>query len=350
MGGPNGWELFEQQDATAANAGIQLRAVNSDVVAGIGAGVELSGLATLDLEKDVVGSPMQLPSGTWGDPELTGGWISQAYLTYGFGNTSIKVGRQELPKSLSPFAFSEDWNVWANTYDAALLVNTDLPDTTAVLAYVRRANLNFLYALAPMFAPGPDAVAMNHFNSLNGSEGVWMLTLQNKSIENVTLTGSYYDFNGDYLMWADAQITAGAYSIGLQGGKVEGYVKAIGAKVATSFDGIDVALAYSNTSNGSMFNVGGTTSALYTCTVGNQLIGSAEDEDKLVFTAATEAWGGNISAALATIDYNGGDYDELDLVYSTNITDSFNLTAAYVYMDGAGDSLDVIRLVGTYNF
>ena len=71
---------------------------------------------------------------------LSSAWISQAYLTYGIGNTSIKVGRQELPKSLSPFAFSEGWNVFKNTFEAALVVNTDIPDTTLVGAYVNRAN------------------------------------------------------------------------------------------------------------------------------------------------------------------------------------------------------------------
>ncbi|MBD3790128.1 MAG: hypothetical protein IE885_07175, partial [Campylobacterales bacterium] len=173
--------LFSQ-GASAADAGIQLRAMNSDVVAGIGAGVEVSALATLGLQHWMVSDVMQATANAGYDVDdiIHGGWVSQAYLTYGFGNTSIKVGRQELPKSLSPFAFSEDWNVFKNTFDAVLVVNTDLPETTLVGAWVLEENANFMHA------------NMADFNKLNGNDGVFMLTAQNKSIENLTLTGSWY--------------------------------------------------------------------------------------------------------------------------------------------------------------
>ena len=52
----------------------------------------------------------------------------------------LKLVVNTLPKSLSPFAFSEGWNVFKNTFEAALVVNTDLPDTTLVYAYVTRSN------------------------------------------------------------------------------------------------------------------------------------------------------------------------------------------------------------------
>ncbi len=70
------------------------------------------------------------------DDITDGGWIGEAYLTYGIGNTSIKAGRQTLPKSLSPFAYSENWNVFENTFDALLIVNTDISNTTLVGAWV----------------------------------------------------------------------------------------------------------------------------------------------------------------------------------------------------------------------
>ena len=46
-------DLFSQESARA-NAGIQLRAVNSDIAYGIGAGAEVSGLSTLNLENSIV--------------------------------------------------------------------------------------------------------------------------------------------------------------------------------------------------------------------------------------------------------------------------------------------------------
>ncbi|HQR74537.1 MAG TPA: hypothetical protein PLH07_03005 [Sulfurovum sp.] len=162
--------LFSQ-GASAADAGFQLRAVNKDVFAGIGAGMEVSGLATLGLENWMVSDVMQSVDGTSIDNVISGGWISQLYVTYGVNNTSLKAGRQELPQSLSPFAYSEDWNVFKNTFDSVLLVNTDIPDTTLVGAYVYRANANGMHA------------NMQDFNNLNDQDAVYMLTAQNKSIE-----------------------------------------------------------------------------------------------------------------------------------------------------------------------
>ena len=133
------------EDSSAADAGLQLRVSNKDVIGGFGFGAELSALSTLNLvNAGVVTASMQSigldAAATDADDMLSGAWISQAYLTYGLGNTSFKVGRQELPKSLSPFAFSEGWNVFKNTFEAALIVNTDITDTTLVGAFVNRAN------------------------------------------------------------------------------------------------------------------------------------------------------------------------------------------------------------------
>ena len=109
--------LFDQ-GTSRADFGLQLRAVNKDVFAGIGAGVEVSGLSTLNLENWMVSNTMQGTGYGPGVDDITdGGWISQMYLTYGVANTTFKLGRQELPKSLSPFAFSEGWNVFKNTFE-----------------------------------------------------------------------------------------------------------------------------------------------------------------------------------------------------------------------------------------
>jgi hypothetical protein len=345
-------DLFEQ-GSSAADAGIQLRATNADVVAGIGAGVEVSGLATLSLERDVVSGVMQTANG-----DLHGGWISQAYLTYGAGNTSIKVGRQELPKALSPFAYSEGWNVFKNTFDAALLVNTDIANTTIVGAWVKANNVNGM------------AADMADFNNINEQDGVYLLTVQNKSIADLTLTGSYYyaadmdafglgtidDLN---ILWGDAAYNAGNFNVAVQGGQITHDVApdditAFGAKIDTSVNGINLMAAYSDVQDGFMFQVGGTTSALYTNTVANQLVAAALEIDasKVVLGANTDALGGNIAAAYAMTDSDvSGDVNELDLVYSTNLTDTIGLTAAYVYVDPDGvDALNVVRVVGTYKF
>jgi hypothetical protein len=155
------------------------------------------------------------------DDMTDGGWISEAYLTYGTGNTSIKAGRQTLPQALSPFAYSENWNVFANTFDSVLVVNTDISNTTLVGAWVAGGNVNSF-----------GMTNLSDFNSLNGDDGVYMITAQNKSIADLTLTGSYYyakDFGarnmlgtGDLdALWGDAAYNAGDFGVAIQGGTLE---------------------------------------------------------------------------------------------------------------------------------
>ncbi len=330
------------QDASRANAGLQLRATNSDLIAGIGFGAELNGLGTLGLEEDVVSGVMQLANG-----ELNSAYISQLYLTYGIDNTNIKIGRQELPLALSPFAFSEDWNVFKNTFNAALVVNTDLPNTTLVGAWVRDRNINVV---------GFD---MNDFDSVNGNDGAWLLTAQNKSIADLTLTGSFYYINdAANILWGDAQYNAGIANIGIQGGAVwldaagTSDTKAFGAKVSGKIDIVNASLAYSHVNNSTVgvSNLGGIKTPLYTQMILNQNF-IRKDNDTVVGNINADVLGGNLGLS---VDYTSGavdDYTEADLVYKTKVG-PVNLFAAYVYQDddSIADSQNTVRVWGRYNF
>jgi hypothetical protein len=53
------------------------------------------------------------------------------------GNTTAKLGRMELD---TPLAFTEKWNIAENTFEAFVLINQDIPDTTLVAAYVGGSN------------------------------------------------------------------------------------------------------------------------------------------------------------------------------------------------------------------
>lgn len=357
--------LFSQ-GASAANAGLQLTATNSDLIAGIGFGAQLNGLGTLGLENDVVSDVMQ----TAGDPfPLNAAYFSQLYLTYGIANTSLKVGRQELPKALSPFAFSEDWNVFTNTFDAALLVNTDLPDTVLVGAWVR--SLNDYVLTTPSIGMHAH---MANFDKINDDNGVFMLTAQNKSIADLTLTGSWY-YGGDFfatgndlnILWGDAQYNAGFANIALQGGSImfdtAGIedTDAFGAMISGKLDMINAHVAYSHVSDSTfgMFQTGGSTSALYTETALDQVspVGPfllRNDMDKFVVAANADVLGGNLTGAYAYTDSGIVDsINEFDLVYATHITENLVGVLAYVYADvdnSPYEGVNLIRAVAKYNF
>lgn len=357
-------DLFDQ-DTAWANAGVQLRATNADVFAGIGAGVEVNGLATLGLHEDVVVGPMM----NAGTADTRGGWISQAYLTYGMGNTTLKAGRQELPKALSPFAFSEGWNVFKNTFDAIVAINTDLPSTTLVGAWVAKANI----MTGNGTAPGADQsqfVSMNPDNS-GDDDGVFMITAQNKSIENVTLTGTWYyasEFltsNDLHALWGDAKFGVAGLNIGLQAGTLmhddfnDDFV-AYGAKIGGTFGMVDASIAYTSTDDGGdagidtfgATNLAGIKTPLYTQAILNQ--GHIQrDSDTVLVKAGVKALGGKVGAYYNYSDKgNGDEYSEFAVTYKGKVTDDITVFGAYVYNDleSNSDSGNFIRVWGRYAF
>jgi len=373
--GATGADFFDQE-ASRANAGLQLRAVNKDIFAGIGAGVEVSGLSTLNLENSVVSDTMQgvgnLVPGNDLNDITDGGWISQAYLTYGIGNTSIKLGRQELPKALSPLAFSESWNVFKNTFDAALVVNSDIADTTILGAWVYGGNKNGLGAI-------PNN--MTDFNGFNDNDGIYLLTVQNKSIEGLTLTGSYYyapslsqmyvagSSDDAHILWADAKYAISDYAVALQGGYIFGdavdnaETTAFGAKVGGNFGMFDASVAYSYVGDKDaalgVTNFGGVKTPLYTQMILNQ--GDiATDSQYIKVAAGAKALGGKFGIAYGqrlSADDNARDNlspYELDVTYKTKVfNDSTTLFAGYILTDSdvAGeDTKNTIRVWGRYNF
>jgi hypothetical protein len=375
---PDAPDLFNQ-DASSGQALVQVGA--SGKLNGCwGYGLEYSVADTLGLENDVVAGMVQ--SMYKGD--LTSAGITQAYLTYGIGNTSVKVGRQALPKALSPFAFSEGWNVFKNSFEAALIVNTDITDTTLVGAYVWRSNsslgnLNDFTDLSVLDKGAPGvAVADN---------GVYMLTAQNKSIDKLTLTGTWYiapemvlGLDDANVLWADAKYGFGedmyGLVLGVQGGTVmldtDGLddTTAWGAKIGGNFDLFDASIAYSSVDDGtvSIENFGtNVKTPLYTQMIFNQNT-IKRDSDTVVVRAGIKGLGGKFGIAYAYSDLGAtalgavtgkaggeGEYSELDITYKVKVwNDSTTLFAGYVYqdddrMDGFTISDDEGNVVSTFD-
>jgi len=148
--------------------------------------------------------------------------VSQAYLTYSFGNTAIKAGRQALPKAVSPWAWSDrTGGVVDFSYDGVVIANTDIAGTTLVAAWVDQTN-----AADPV-----DNV------DVSDKYGLYMLSAINKSIaENTTIAVSGYyipksQFVRDYQvgrlrdgwsLWASVENGDDALNWGLQAAYVDG--------------------------------------------------------------------------------------------------------------------------------
>jgi hypothetical protein len=369
--------------STSGILGLSLRAVNKDVFAGIGFGGEVTATANgynngYSDGEQVQWGPLlgfyNQPAGSRGNFGLQhGNALTQAYLTYGIDaiSTSLKVGRQHLPKSLSPFAFTEGWQAVKNSFDAALVVNSSLPDTTAVYAFVKKSNRS--------------VGDLNNFNNINPSDdGVHMLTLQNKSIDNLTLTGSWYyapnmisamgiptpivgypfTLNGDVnVLWGDIAYNIDDYGIGLavQGGQVSpdklSNTSAWGAKITGNLSMFNLLAAYSHVGDGAVpiHNLGtGVKTPLYTQSIADQNTIKI-DANAFKLAAGMKALGGKFGLAYIYSDLKdgalpstftvggarggSGSYTEVDFTYKTKVTEDMTLFAGYVYQQDKRDVL-----------
>ncbi len=105
------------------------------------------------------------------------GFLGEAYLQYNLDNTMVKVGRQQLA---TPLIQNHDLRILPSVYEAAIVRNTDIPDTTLELGYVSRYT---------GFTSKENEFL--DFNSKWGEDGLAYLSFTNKSIKNLSIRGQY---------------------------------------------------------------------------------------------------------------------------------------------------------------
>ncbi len=178
------------------------------------------------------------------------GEISQLYLTYKNNGTALKIGRQTLPKTVSPWAWSDRTaTVVDDAFNAVTVVNTSLiKDTTLIGAWVH-------------------SIADGGSNTkIANDKGLFMLGLINKSVANTTLSMSAYFkpkgthealgyLDNGYALWASAETKINNFDLGLQAvyAKIKPLTKRVGvaAYVGTNFNGLGVKLTGAYIDDGS---------------------------------------------------------------------------------------------------
>ncbi len=251
-------------------------------------GATLNGITSLGLENHVVGAETTRNNWTTNSGGVNGTsaqpfWFHEVYVAYKAGNTVAKVGRQELD---TPLAYTENWNATSNSFEAAVLVNSDVPDTTLVGAWVSKGNgaTRNIIAAPQVFG------AETQFNSYMGYNqdldadgkpdvvtrgGALAFGAVNKSISFLPLQAWYYIVSDVAQAWwlqADAKMEnvgpmkkAGLQLIGAgigTAGKVKDILDAAGsdtadtiafaAKVDATAGMFDAFAAFSQTSEGNI--------------------------------------------------------------------------------------------------
>lgn len=337
-------DLFDK-DSSAADTALRL-SVTGDLTKNVSFGVTGYAVSTLGLENNLVSNTWTgahgLQTGT-GNPFLNselGGvqvddqaWIGEMWVAGTMGKTTAKLGRMELD---TPLAFSEKWSIVPNTFDAAVLINQDIPDTTLVGAWVGKGNgvnaigvaTSGVAAINNSTLIGDNVVGLGaDFNTFL-SDGAYAVAIVNNSFKPLTAQAWYYNVQNvadAYWLQADinCQLVKGL-TIGAQYADIstKGLLDGAGDSSAYAFklgyagvENLSVSAAYSKAddegtlkvANVATNNLGGAQSKLYTEAWWNYGYVGAPD---------AEAW--NLTA----------EYDIKDVVkvgaYYTNVTDAFS--------------------------
>jgi hypothetical protein len=327
--------LFEAQKSSAdmsVNLNLTTDVLKTDSVA-ISAGVGYTVLTTLGLEGQMVdnvwgGAHAITTAGTGTERADTVSWVNEAWFAATAANTTVKVGRMELD---TPLAYTETWTIEKNTFEAAVLINQDIPNTTLVGAYIGRGNggttngaTGGVVATGAEFANyGLDSNASN-----KNAKGAYAVGAINNSWEPLTVQAWYYDIvSAATATWLQADlamdnIIAGGQYTTISLNDSDAYALMVGYAAK---DSVTAKISYSavNTNGDAGYNTA------------TSLTNSGTSQSKLY----TEAWwnyGNNtkagaktvnltVEAPLAGIDF-GGYVTIIDHDKATNLNDLVEYT------------------------
>jgi hypothetical protein len=360
--------LFEK-DSSAADAALHL-GMTADLTKGVSAGVGMTAISTLGLENNLVSNTW---SGAHGVSAATGAsyyghagtafegiqaddamWVDEAWIAGTLGKTTAKLGRMELD---TPLAFTENWGVDKNTFEAAVLLNQDLPDTTLVAAWVGKGNGASDEEGAGL-GSGNAGVAAAGYVGRNGEfntyahDGAYAAGLVTTAIPSVTAQAWYYnvvDVADAYWLQADVNVEGillGAQytDLSYKGDAKSGVVTPAGKKDDSAYavmagyemkDTATVKVAYSSVDEDGARGVGNTATGL---------LGGGQSklytEGWWIFNAGTpgtDTISVSVEATVADIDLFAAYYDFSEDTKSSGVADTDNVDSQEFVVSASKD-------------
>ncbi len=119
------------------------------------------------------------------DMDVSGAVLSESYLDYSLSKTNLKIGRQFIftPLLSSSIDGKSSESIIKDSFEAYILSNTDIPNTTLVAGYVDKYQ--------GKTNGDRDVSKFNDFQ-----DGAYTLYVKNTSIKNLTLQAQYLDEDG----------------------------------------------------------------------------------------------------------------------------------------------------------
>lgn len=354
-------DLFDQGTSYADTA---LRiGVTGDLLKGVSFGATGYAVSTLGLENNLVANTWT--AGHDGTAVGDNAWMSELWLATTLGKTTAKIGRMELD---TPLAFSEKWSVAANTFDAAVLINQDLPDTTLVGAWVGNSNGRDALNGAVTGAARDGIMRIDAKFGTFADSGAYAAAIVNNSFKPATVQAWYYNVSNvadAYWLQADINcqlvkgLTVGAQyadmdTKGLLNGLADSSAYAF--KLGYAVDALKVSAAYSSVDENGFLNIqnvaGSGQSKLYTETFWTYGVVGAEGVDSWNVTAEFDAGVAKLGAYYTNADHDASNtsMDEIALT-ATKSFGPLDATLAYINTDSTGATdVNTIQAYLTLNF
>ncbi|MFA5462141.1 MAG: hypothetical protein WC274_08695 [Sulfurimonas sp.] len=378
-------QKFFQQESSVGVAAAEL-GVSADLLEGLKGKVSVMALDSLGLEKSFVKDISTAGAGVEDNGYYrTQVWITEANLDYKIGNTSAIVGRQALN---TPLLFTERWNASYNTFDAAVLMNSDIPYTTLVAAYVHQHNGGASAGSGGASAGNATATGFPSTTMHNGSyygfgstynattkevtdekNRAYLFGAIIKPTKDLAMNLWYYDFNSMFdAYWLDAEYKISGMFFGIQNSGINADNSGVdnsmltAAKVGYTLDKLTLDVAYSTTATGNALTYSVVNAATndkskaYTQSVFQDgfVVGS-RDTDVWRAGAAYQFNGFKISTSYQDVRQATKDGTEVDIIATAKVAQYVNLTGMYIHQDvdektATDFKNDAFRLIASVKF
>jgi len=147
--------------------------------------------------------------------DAQGSVLSEAYLQYTYDNTTFKGGRQFVS---TPLLAGSGSRLIKEAFEAYLLVNTDIPDTTIVAGLVTKYQQRTDYTTtAPFTTTNTDANGGPGEFMKIGTDGIRTVYIKNNSLSNLNVQFQYADaVDIASLLYVDAKYNFGPAYVAAQ--------------------------------------------------------------------------------------------------------------------------------------
>jgi len=284
-----------------------------------------------------------------GESEKSYTLLGEGFIQAQFGKNLIKIGRQELD---TPFADRDDVGMIPNTFEAGVLINKDLENTTIFLAQIRKM-------------AGSGAEVINEFRKLNNNDYVnllgvtygteeglnisaWYYSLKNAEVEKIFYTEAMYAENVAGLFYEiELQYAKEKYSVG-----EDAVIK--GGSFALLDRGLRLSTAYTKVTGNQAFS--GFGGGPFVSNAEFLIIDNAGADAKAIRYGAEWQSSKNLTFGISKVSLTTEDNKEateMDLLVHYSISENMEMHLIYSKIDtsivGENDAKH-LRIFANYNF